>query len=620
MTDARGPERPSEGGIRDPRQREAGIRPASAEAGPQPPTIYLEPDDEITSAAARVRRATGERIAIVLPYGSHVATSRINFRLLAREAAAFGKRLEIVAGDPAARALAAAAGLPVHGSVAAFEGREEAGPGSAGLERLAAEAAGAGTAGAFAELTLPWTSPGSGSGPALPPPGAGDEATRRGPLVPREAPKVPIVGRPRQLLSGRAVVAILSVLALLLLVGGAVAYQALPSATISLTPMTDRLGPLDLVVTAQKGLASPDPNALAIPSQTFTFDAAATQTFPATGVKVSEAKATGSVRFSSFNTSNSTTIDAGSIVKTESGIAFKTLAAVTLPPATIDFTDPQNPVVVPSTGNVGIEASVVGPSGNVNNNTITVLPKGVNKNVIRVTNPDPTTGGLHEEGPQIAQADVDAAMAALDAAIRADFEAKVTAADGVPPGTTLFDDTKLLGAATPTVDPATLVGKDAADFELGLTAQGTVLGVDPAPVRGLAEARLRSRVPSGWRLLDDTIVISVGAPIVAGETISFPVTARARELREVDAAALVAQIKGLGLPEAKAILDDYGDVVVTLWPDWVTTIPTNTSRVTLTVEGGAGESAAPSGSGGASPDASDAGESAPAGSGASAAP
>ena len=80
--------------------------------------VYLEIDDEITSAAARIRGSDASRIAVVLPYGSRVATSRINFRLLSRDALTHDKRLSIVSGDPATRALAASAGLPVFASVA----------------------------------------------------------------------------------------------------------------------------------------------------------------------------------------------------------------------------------------------------------------------------------------------------------------------------------------------------------------------------------------------------------------------------------------------------------------------------------------------------------------------
>ena len=46
----------------------------------------------------------------------------------------------------------------------------------------------------------------------------------------------------------------------------------------------------------------------------------------------------------------------------------------------------------------------------------------------------------------------------------------------------------MLGAATPTVDPTTLVGQEVASFELGLSATGTVTAVDEAPVEAIAEA------------------------------------------------------------------------------------------------------------------------------------
>ena len=83
--------------------------------------IYLDTDDEITSAAARIRAVEGRRVAVVLPLGSRVATSRINFRLLARDAQTHEKRLSIVAGDAATRALAASAGLPVFATIAEYE-------------------------------------------------------------------------------------------------------------------------------------------------------------------------------------------------------------------------------------------------------------------------------------------------------------------------------------------------------------------------------------------------------------------------------------------------------------------------------------------------------------------
>jgi hypothetical protein len=83
--------------------------------------VYLDAEDEITSAASRIRAAADSRVGLVIPFGSRVATSRINFRLLAREAMSHGRRLDIVAPDASARALAASAGLPVFASVGEYE-------------------------------------------------------------------------------------------------------------------------------------------------------------------------------------------------------------------------------------------------------------------------------------------------------------------------------------------------------------------------------------------------------------------------------------------------------------------------------------------------------------------
>ncbi|MEO5940949.1 MAG: hypothetical protein ABIZ72_08170, partial [Candidatus Limnocylindrales bacterium] len=83
--------------------------------------VYLDVDDEITSAAQRIRSAAATRVALVVPYGSRIATSRMNFRLLSREAVLNNRRLSIVSGDAAVRSLAASAGLPVFGSVAEYE-------------------------------------------------------------------------------------------------------------------------------------------------------------------------------------------------------------------------------------------------------------------------------------------------------------------------------------------------------------------------------------------------------------------------------------------------------------------------------------------------------------------
>jgi Baseplate J-like protein len=537
--------------------------------------LYLDADDEITSAAARIRSTEDERVAVVLPYGSRLATSRINFRLLAREATERGKTIEIVAADASARALAMTAGLTVHPSVAAFE---SGGEGVATEEIAAGSDAPAGGArtssrprGGAVVIVPPTPTP------ATPP---ADDAATGVILVPRERREpVPVVGRVRPPVRPGVAAGIAIALVALLALGGILAFTLLPSASIVLSPWSKPIGPLQVQVVADPTVTAADPTTLTVPAQQFTFDLAVNQTFNATGLKVTEAKATGSVTFANFDTGRGVFIPAGTVVRTESRIEFTTNADLTLPRAGVDFFPPFN--VHPSTGSVAITASDPGVIGNVGNNTITIVPKGGNR--LRVTNPDPTTGGSHTEAAQVTQQDVTNAIATLTAALPAELDTQIAAGATVPSGTTLYPETKVVGTATPTVDAKKLVGKVEDQFDLGVTAQGTVLGVDASPVQGLAEERLRAQVEPGWTLDSGSVAVQLGTPFVIGSQVNFPVTLSAREIRSVNQAALLAEIQGRDVPAARAQLDDFGSADIRLWPDWVTTIPTNSSRVTITL-------------------------------------
>lgn len=524
--------------------------------------IYLDVDDEITSAAARIRAAGAERVALVLPYGSRLATSRINFRLLAREATERGKQIEVICADASARALAVAAGLPAYPSVAAFEGRAPASVG--GGAPAGDETAGSG---------------GVGAGLPLEHDEDDDTQTRVITLPRRSSPRVPIVGPPRPPMRPRVAAALGLAVVLLVVVGGFLAVEVLPSATIVLHPRSESIGPLSFSVVARPDVTAPDATGLAIPAQRITFQLQASDTFTATGTKTIVTKATGNVTFSNFDTGGANEIAAGSVVRTPSGIEFTTLATVTLPNATIQFPF----TIVPSTSTVGVEAVVAGPGGNVDNNSITVVPKGENKRLLQVTNKEATTGGEQREATEVSQQDVDAATAAIEAALGTQLTDQLAAGTGVPAGLTMFPTTAVVGDVTYEVDPATLVGTEAASFDLAASSEGSAIGVDPSPITAIAQSRLVAKVRPDWKLVPEAATPTIGTPAAIGETVTYPVTIAGAQVHEVDEAALLAAIKGLVLAEARARLDDYGDVEITLWPDWVTTIPTNPDRVTFTL-------------------------------------
>lgn len=567
--------------------------------------LYLDIDDEITSAAARVRAVPSGRVAVVLPYGSRVATSRINFRLLARDALTHEKRLSVIASDSATRALAASAGLPVFASVQEYETSLEptrdverdvapAAPASAAAVRkakrsaAAAAAAGAGAApDGIGTETARLETP-AGAAPVVVAAAAGATAAGSAsapPDVPAAASPSDLTRRPEVTVTGsggggrRTPIAVaLAVLALALLVGVVGAYLFLPSATIVVTPKSETLGPIQLTVVADPSTTEPDASARTVPAETLSVDVTTSDTFQATGKRVEETAATGKVQFQNVDFTSSNRIPAGSIVSASGSIRFRTNESVTVGAATLT-TDLK---VIPKTASVGVTAVAPGPEGNVERDTIRTIPNGEGP-FLRVTNPEATTGGTLETFPKVKQGDVDAALAALDVALQTDFEDQVADPALAPAGTTVFPETASLGKATPSVDPATLVGTEVATFELSLSATGTVIAVDDAPVASIAETRLRESVAGGSQLVEDSIEVTVGAGVVVGDQVSFPVTAGATQVAVLDAVALKAQVLGKTPEEATAVLAPYGTAEISLSPDWVTTIPTFENRVDLTV-------------------------------------
>jgi hypothetical protein len=546
--------------------------------GPSPSAsvIYLDVDDEITSAATRIRGASEAAVALVLPVGSRVSTSRINFRVLAREAVAAGRRIAIVSQEPAVRALAESAGLSAFATVVAFETAEAAG----GIA-----AAGAATPApmpnAAAQLRRGTRGPArtGGARPAASEPSSGGRdagASREQTGLPADARADPVRGRRRP--SALRVV-LLGALLIALVVVGAAAWLFLPAATVVVTTRADPVGPLQFTVRADPLEPVGDVSAGTLSASVDTFNLSVSADFPTTGKKVTETKATGSVRWTNCDPTRSYTIPAGTVVRTSGGQQFATVDAVFLPVATL-FGNP--PSITCQSRSAPVTARKAGPDGNVDAGTITLVPADYNPVVVRVSNPQPTTGGTHTETRIVAQKDLDGAMTALAKSLRDQFSAQL-AAPSLPPGLTLYPATRSMSAAEPSVDPATLLGDAAASITLGLSATGTATAVETALVLELANERIRGALSTGYLLAKDSVDVRLGTPRTDGAAVLFPVTARASQVAVADAVAIRRMVKGLSADEARERLRNYGDATVDLWPAWVTTITSYDARLDIRV-------------------------------------
>jgi hypothetical protein len=566
--------------------------------------IYLDVEDEITSAASRIRAADAPRVAVVVPAGSRIATSRINFRLLAREAVAQGRRIAIVAPDAPSRALAASAGLPVFGSVGEYESAaaadedvgsgESAGGGSAsgsrrsrGADASAGDASAAGASAATATAAAATLTGRPEEGTILIP-GEPDEGPSVGarPTAGRAATSARAAAPPvaeRAIRRGRVMPRFLplaaAIVVLALVAGGVAGYVLLPSATVVVTPQYEPVGPISFTIRADPATTSVDGAAGVIPAERLTFDLSATGTFPATGKREEKRAATGVVRWTNCDPTASYRIPAGAVVGTSTAIRFSTTEAVFLPVAGIK----NGNVLDCQSGSVGVQAVDPGPEGNVDAGAIDLPPATYNANVIHVTNPDPTSGGSLKTFPKVKQADVDAAQSALQKQLGQDLDARIAEPGAVPSSMTAFPVTASISEPVLDADPAALVGEEIPTFDLTMTATGAVVAVDEGPIRAIGAARLASSVRQNRSLVDDSVTITTGKPSVSGVVVTFPVEASATQVATLDPGVLRDAIRGQTVEEARRTLAAYGRVSISTWPEWVSTIPTIDQRLDVEV-------------------------------------
>jgi hypothetical protein len=563
-------------------------------------TVYLDVDDEITSAAARIRSSESTKVGLVVPYGSRISTSRMNFRLLSREAVVNNRRLSIIAGDPATRALAASAGLPVFATVGEYESALAGPPAAADDADDLGLAAAGGTP--STDETPPPTPRKRGTRKtaleaetqALFVPAAEVAAvasaasTRPVPATPMPAPdlrpdasgssgRLPVRGAARQFRIRTPVLVGAAAVVLALAVVAIGAYLVLPAADITVTPREEAIGPISLVVTADPDATAVDAANDVVPAVRLEVPIDVSETFTTTGKRVEQTAARGTVTFTSENTFIAVTVPRGTRVGTTSGIAFTTNVTVVLPKASF--------ATGPSHRDVGITAVKPGPAGNVEAGTITERPTDTRQLLVSVNNSDPTAGGARNEFPKVSQDEVDKAVAGLRAKLDEAFTAAVAAGAGAPAETTLFPETAALGDSTSSIDPATLVGQEIETFDLSLNATGTVIAVDASPVKDIARTRLVGNVGAGYSLVEGSTKIEQGDPLVSDGVVSFPVSARAARVRILDPDDLRALVKGQPTEQARTLLEPFGEVSIETWPAWVSSITGFDSRLTVKVGG-----------------------------------
>jgi hypothetical protein len=514
----------------------------------EPQLLYLEPDDEITSVIRRLRGADAGRVILVAPGRSRATSSVVALRLLQRAAADTARSVALVA-DASTRSLAGEAGMAAFASVA-----DATSPTPSPAEPMTPTRApihvvrGAGGARPQSSRPIAATDGMEETVAVHLPPPAKPGSPGRGRLPIPRLPRWPWL---------------VALLVLALVAGAAL----LPGATVRITPATVAVDPRTY------------PIIVAIAGRQ-TGELQVTKPGTATGQRLEQVAASGTVTFINWSLV-AVEVPQGTRVSVGGTTAFSTIERFVVQRGRFNGQEIQ-----PGQGSVGAIAVVAGVDGNVaaaaidtiDDATVRTFLRGSPDNPNRlVTNADAMTGGLETPHSVIQQSDLDAVVAA----IRADLQDQLTAALGADPDRLYAGP---LDTEAPAVDvPDDLLGKeDTTTFELS----GTLAYDRPYASRADVEATARSAlladtnaVPAGTAIVDNSISVDMGDPVVVGDELQVQASVTAAAATKIDKAQVRDRIAGKTVEEARRELQPLGDVEIDLWPAWVDRLPRLTFRI-----------------------------------------
>ena len=514
----------------------------------EPQLLYLEPDDEITSVIRRLRGADAGRVILVAPGRSRATSSVVALRLLQRAAAETGRSVALVA-DASTRSLAGEAGMAAFASVA-----DATSPTPSPAEPMTPTRApihvvrGAGGARPQSSRPIAATDGMEETVAVHLPPPAKPGSPGRGRLPIPRLPRWPWL---------------VALLVVALVAGAAL----LPGATVRITPATVAVDPRTYPIIV--AIAGRETGELQV-----------TKPGTATGQRLEQVAASGTVTFINWSLV-AVEVPQGTRVSVGGTTAFSTIERFVVQRGRFNGQEIQ-----PGQGSVGAIAVVAGVDGNVaaaaidtiDDATVRTFLRGSPDNPNRlVTNADAMTGGLETPHSVIQQSDLDAVVAA----IRADLQDQLTAALGADPDRLYAGP---LDTEVPAVDvPDELLGKeDTTTFELS----GTLAYDRPYASRADVEATARSAlsadtnaVPAGTAIVDNSISVDMGDPVVVGDELQVQASVTAAAATKIDKAQVRDRIAGKTVEEARRELQPLGDVEIDLWPAWVDGLPRLTFRI-----------------------------------------
>lgn len=549
--------------------------------------LYLEVDEDITSAIDKLRKAPGTSVQIVVPKRSGILQSIINLKLLKKAANDAGKELVLVTNDKIAGDLAGRIGIPVAAAIGSRPVINE--PARPEPKNDADEIIDANDPVSDSDLIdlddKPAISTTSTKRPAFSQrdidkpkvaaaaftPSAMDASSdlESAPAAKASgASKVPSFTKLQRRLSWVG-------LAVLLVVVYLVGMYYFASSNVKIFALGTKVNVEGNFAADTSATKSDAANAILAAKEVVFSKDATTPVIP-TGQKDNGTKSSGTVVFKNCEDSNVYPLAAGNTISSQ-GLSFTTNDAIVIPAGT--FTGGGTNCTSP-TVSVKVTATKNGDSYNLTNATFT-SPKLTSNFKITAAQ---LSGGTSKIATVVTQADVDTAQADL---LAKDKEASLVALNAkVPSDSMALPDSMVqtISAVTPT--PA--VGEEAKTANVTLKITYTSLTVFKDDYKVMVNALEQKQIGEKSQIYDDGIAtakITSNGKDSAGRP-SFNFSALAYGGAKLDKTEIANKLKGMKYGEATTYvggLPGVDHVEINVWPAWSTSLPKRPTRINVTV-------------------------------------
>lgn len=532
--------------------------------------IYIDTEDDITAIIDKVKHADAPIVALVPPKRIGVLQSTVNLRLLQRAADSANKRVVLITNDKALTALAGGLALPIAKNlqskpeIASLDNVEgEGGDIIDGATLPVGELAGMAAVGAVAQQGGDESSVDDSTMDGLTIDASPVEATdkaKSSATIPKDK-KVPNFNsfRKKLFLFGG-----LGVLLIAFLVW-AIFFAAQAKITI-----TARTNVVNISKTLQlKPDAALDVNQAVLPVSSKQEKKTVSVDFTPTGSKQVGNQATGTVKFTTNSITALGTIDAGTMLKSSGGVKFTTDKAVTL-------------TVANALSGVTTTVTAVdrGTQANDVSGSASGAPSGVTTSFV-----GSTSGGTDKTVTVVTADDISKATEQLNAqdsnAVR-DELAKQFDSDII-----VITEAFTADAGTPTSTPA--VDQEASSAKLTVETTYTLLGIKRADLKSVYDNYLTTQLKGDasqkiYKSGDESTQFSSFQRLADGTyTVRAVATAQVGPNLNSDAIATESKGKMIGeVQQSVGAIQGVEDVKVSLSPFWVTKVPNDTSRITVT--------------------------------------